>query len=295
MATKSVISIEMGPFLKCAGSMVNVHDTSGERETKLVMTCPVCQASQLDQRYHCIAGCVPGPTAPAAAADGWKVSEVPTRGRLEGKKLYAVDAAAIAAAKEASTTQPKGVFSVLPKPAAQFETDAAPGPVTYAFTPDRPDEVYTMILDGAADPDVALIGVINLRGSEKLYRLVNRNGVLHVMQFLRPEETQHVAAVVAPVVSPTNAKLYGQLVQTYMTDFDADEYASTRLSGLSQVIAAAVGGTAIPVGVTAAPSASAAPQSLDDLLQASLALAVAKQAKPAAKAPAKAKAAKKAS
>jgi hypothetical protein len=281
MTQKNVASIKISlmSLLNTRGGLYSVRDNSTQRDTNLKMVCPSCKNSLLDQVYCCQAGCHPDENTPAAREEGWRVSEVgDDRVRVEGRgksaTLTMVPAAEIEAAN--ATTFDKGELDLTICPANQVEAHTYPGGNIYCFVPEKPDKVYAMLLKAAADPAKAIIGILNMRGKENLYRLTNHQGTLRVVELLRPEETAHFDVLVTPPLDSKEQTMFDSLVETVEEDFDVEQYASNRLANLRQLLAEKAG-TVTPIATpTAAPKK---PADTTDALTAALNAAKAAKAK----------------
>ena len=283
---KNVCDIDItlvGGILRLRGGLYNLRDNTEAKEIELKQVCPVCKDSLLDQVYCCQKGCKPGEKAPAGRPEGWKTGELGTDrvqvvGRGKDAKLVLVDGAALVKAKEESCQFPKGQMDISVHPAEQVERTCAPGSATYCFIPQRPDELFALLLEKAADPTVALLGIINMRNTEKLYRLVAHNGTLRVAELLRPSETASYEAPAVPAVQDKHAATFNAVFEAAKEDFEPEGYANVRAGMLRSVIEAEGGAT-----ITSITSAIKKPE--DDLeaqLQATLAaLQAAKTAKSA--------------
>jgi non-homologous end joining protein Ku len=273
MAQKNVASIRISlmELLSTRGGLYSVRDNSSSRDTNLKMVCPSCKNSLLDQVYCCQAGCHPDANAPATRAEGWKVGEVgDDRVRVEGRgktaTLTVVSADEIEAAN--ATTFEKGELALTVCPAPQVEAHTYPGGNIYCFVPEKPDKVYAMLLKAAADPAKAIIGILNMRGKENLYRLEAYQGTLRVVELLRPEETAVFDVLVTPPLDHKEQAMFDQLVEAVEEEFDADQYASGRLANLKQLLAEKAG-TVAPI-TAAAPAAAKKPADTTDALSAAL-------------------------
>lgn len=281
MAPKNVASVRLVlSLLSTSGGLYPVKDSSGERDTGLKMVCPSCKNSLLDQVYCCQAGCTPDANAPALSPHGWKTGEVGSdRVRVEGKgkdaKLTFVSGDEIEAAKAGTVL--KGEMSLAIYPANEVEKATWPGGTTYCFEPETADKVYAMLLTAAGDTTKALIGIINMRGTEKLYRLVAHEGTLRVVELLRPEETVAYQPLALPVVEAREEKMFNDLLGTLSDTFDPEAYASTSLANLRDLIESKNGGATILAFKGAGVAASKKADTVD-LLQAALDQAKAKSA-----------------
>jgi hypothetical protein len=280
MAQKNVASIRISlmEIIQTRGGLYSVRDNSTTRDTNLKMVCPSCHNSLLDQVYTCQAGCHPDDSAPAKHEEGWTVSEVgDDRVRVEGRgknaTLTLVPAAEIEAAN--ATTFEKGELALTIRPAAQVEAHTYPGGNIYCYLPEKADKTYAMLLKAAADPEKAIIGILNMRGKENLYRLTNYQGTLRVVELLRPEETAVFDVIVTPPIDQKEQAMFDQVVEAVEEEFDPEEFHSSRLANLKQLLAEKAGGVAAP----AAAAPAAAPKPADTMDTLSAALAAAKAAK----------------
>jgi non-homologous end joining protein Ku len=273
MAQRNVsnLTISILGLLNTSGGLYQVRDSSNSRETKLSMVCPSCHNSLLNQVYQCQAGCKPDANVPGKSPDGWTVREVGgDRVRVEGKNLIPVSAAEIEAAK--AGTLAKGELEISVHPAAEVEAHTYPAGNTYCFVPSKADDVYTLLLEAVTDQTKAFIGIINMRDTEKLYRLQAYEGTLRVVELLRPEETAQFAPVATPTVDAKKRATFSQIVSTLEDAFDPDTYESDRLPRLKALLASKSG------NATAAVAAIKKATPKIDALEAALAAAKAAKA-----------------
>ena len=275
MTQKNVASIRISlmELIQTRGGLYSVRDNSSERDTSLKMVCPSCKASLLDQVYTCQAGCHPDANAPAKHDEGWTVTEVgKDRVRVEGKgasaTLTLVDAAEVEAAN--ATTFDKGELALSVYPAEQVEASTYPGGNIYCFVPEKPDVTYAMLLKAAAESEKALIGILNMRGKENLYRLTNYRGTLRVVELLRPEETATFDVIVTPPVDHKEQAVFDSVVATVEDEFDPDEFASGRLANLKQLLATKANGGVAPTAAATPAAAQKKPATTMDALNAAL-------------------------
>jgi non-homologous end joining protein Ku len=276
----ATVRISLMELLSTRGGLYSVRDNSNTRETSLSMVCPSCKTSLLDQVYCCQAGCHPDTNAPAARSEGWKVSEVGSdRVRVEGRGNNAVLTLVTAEEIEAThtTTFEKGELTLTVCPAEQVESHTYPGGNIYCFVPEKPDKVYAMLLTAAADPTKAIIGILNMRGKENLYRLVEYRDTLRVVELLRPEETATFAPIALPTVEQKERSLFELLIDEVKEDFDPDQYASGQMASLKALLSQKATGFS-PTAPTPAPIKPAA-TTTDALTAALLAAKAAKVGK----------------
>jgi non-homologous end joining protein Ku len=262
-----------GTLLSTVGSIIPIKDTEDQRDTKLSMICPACRDSKLDQFYRCKKGCLPeDPDAP-----GWTTKEIPDRGREVDGKIVAIDPDQLEEA-QASLLE-KGVLALDVRPAESVTLNTWPGGTAYWFEPDRADPFYGFLVELACNPEVALIGLMNLRGGDKLYRLCPWGGGLVLQEVLRPQDVR-TFQVHQVNLGDAEKAMGDALVKALMADFNPDDYASEKVAAYRQLIADAAAAEnpngAAPASV-AKKSKKAAEPDLTSMLAAALAVATARK------------------
>jgi hypothetical protein len=145
------------------------------------------------------------------------------------------------------------------------------------FVPAKGDAFFTLLLNKAADPDLAIIGPLSFSkgGIAKLYRLHASRYSLVLRELSRPEETQQApAAPLKPATEKENA-MFDQLVMAMTEDFDPAAYSNDRINAVRKALVEAAGGDAEVIDL---PVPKPAGESMEDLLAAAIAAAAAKKA-----------------
>jgi non-homologous end joining protein Ku len=261
----STLTINVG-LLPTKGGLHAVRVSPAD--TKLVMLCPACEASQVSQVYTCNHGC-----KPTDGKAGWTTGQIPDRARLVGGKPVKVPHEEIEATS--AGIMMKGVLDVAVHPAAEVESSTYPSGSSYCFVPATADKVYALLLQAAANPTIALVGIVNMRGTERLYRLQAHQGTLRLVELLRPEDTVTFVPVELPSVADAEAAMFGQVLDALMQPFQAEDYESGQLAALRALIESKTGAVTGPV-----PARKGSKTELDVMaaLQASLAALVSEKA-----------------
>lgn len=176
---KAVGTVELTFFdglvnLEC--SMVPVKQ-SEPASAKLV--CPDCEdATKLDQRYLCPADDSHGPFTVGEAARGIEVDKI----------LRKITDEEFAALKE--PTLPSGEAEFTAFPAADVEAHTMTHGAVYRLRPKNAQRQYSALVDFLRDDKApqALITELTYRGVQRMYRLVERDGMLVLVELVRPGE-----------------------------------------------------------------------------------------------------------
>lgn len=190
--------------------------------------------------------------------------------------LVAVDDEALAEATE--TAVAKGKVLLAAYPASQVEAATRADEACYRLRPMEKGtalSTYGLLLELASDPEVALVGMMAIRGRAKPYRLVVWRGQLVLQSLIVPSDVAEGERVEAP----TNEKVVAlgrQVVAESLAEFDPAALEDGRAARVAAVAEAALSGTPLP----------AAPAAADDMLaalEASLAAVAGKTKAPAVK------------
>ena len=134
---------------------------------------------------------------------------------------------------------------------------ALPAEGVHYMTPDKGGEKAFVLLREAIKSRPESVATIRWAPSSvnALWVLEVVGEVITVRKLCFPEQVR-VAPAVAPVeVSDAEVELFGQLIDTSVTDFDLLEYSDTAKQGVEQLIAERAGdATSIPVATTPAPN-----------------------------------------
>lgn len=144
----------------------------------LKIVCPHCtDATPAHQEYHCEEhGMIPyDELGRAIDVDGVlrKVSE----DEIETLK---------------STTVPKGVLDFSVFHATEIERETVQSGNVFRLRPQTNPALYHLIVDLVSDRKLAFVAEMTLRGSQKLYRVVARDGMLTLVELIRPGELRDV-------------------------------------------------------------------------------------------------------
>lgn len=196
--------------------------------------------------------------------------------------LVVLDAATVAAAKVGDLAKNELTISV--HPAAQVSHLTLPGGGGYRLRPSakassKERELYaTVRATVAGAPDKAFVGVLRLRDSRAMYRLVVWQDQLVLQELAHPAD---LAAADVIDVAPDEAvlKLAAQLVATTTTDFVPAAYHHDVLGAFEQAVSGAP--------VVAAPVSAATADAATDVFALALAAAKPVRKRAARKAPAR--------
>lgn len=152
----------------------------------------------------------------------WSVGDCERAREIDGV-LYRVTPEEIDAAKEA--VLPSGEITLKAYDAAAVEATTRPNGQVYRLRPKAVPHVYAMLVDLAADPDLALIGDLTIKGVQRLYRLTSWNGSLLLQETIRPGEFYDAEDYSHDYPAPLLAKMREALNAT-RGEFDPEVYAS---------------------------------------------------------------------
>lgn len=181
--------------------------------------CPTCtEPNPVSQVYKCEKG-----HGPFAKGDTMKALQID--GVLHWPKAEQLAALA-------ETDGVRGVIALTVHPAEQVETHTMPSGNIYRLRPRDNVEHYALVLALAEDAKVAFLCEVTNKGTTKLYRAIVRDGLLVLVELVRPSEF-HVAPE-APEVS-FEPRLLAQgrlLVETLVEEFDPVTFADKRKARL---------------------------------------------------------------
>lgn len=274
MAPRSVakdVTISMG-LVSTKVSLFPVANTEEAKETKTSLVCPDCKddsVAKMEQFYIGSCGHHP-PNEPK----GFKTGEC-AKGVPAGEGWKRVDATALEEAKASDLE--KNLMEVLVRPAAEVDRQTWPSGVSYWCEAGKGGEKpLTVLAELAGSQDFALLGLMVMRGQERLYRLRPLNGGLVLQQVLRPNEMHQFTASPVELSEKERATL-STVAEMSVEDFDPLAFRSQTIDRLRAVLAEVAGTEA---SVTSLPAAS--PKSGDVMDQLEAMLAAAKSKKDAA-------------
>lgn len=152
----------------------------------------------------------------------WKVSECERAREIDGI-LHRVTAEEIEAAKE--TLIEKGEIDLAVYRAAEVEATTRPSGALYRLRPKAVPQVYAMLVDLVADPDLAFIGEMTNRDVQRMYRLTSWNGALLLQEMVRPGEFYDAEDYSHPYPDALLGKMQEAVTAT-IEDFDPEQYAN---------------------------------------------------------------------
>lgn len=284
--TETGVTITIG-LMNTICSLHPIQDSSGKRAIKLVTLDPGLH--RVGQYYVCEETVVTkaangdtilsGGCTPPAGQPGFKTGDMKNKGREQGKgqPVIALTADEVAATK--NSDMPAGVLELSLCPASEVDSATWPYGTAYWVEPDRADTFYLALCRKLAEGDLAAVGTINLRDTEKFVRLMPHNGGFVMQEVLRPGDTWKFEAVEGEIP----AKLIGQmnaLFEMATEPFDADAFQNDRVSALQALIAAKATGEVIAT-ITPMVAVQAATDDIEAQLAASLAILMAAKAKKA--------------
>lgn len=225
------VSLSMGPFLSTTIDLLPLANTEDAKETKTSMVCPDCpddDAAKMEQFYVGSCGHTP------KDAKGFKTGGC-AKGVAVGSKWKKVDEDAL---EEALTSDiQKNQMEVLIRPAAEVDSQTWPSGTSYwAEAPKGSEKFVAVFADLAASPDYALIGLLVLRGTERLYRLRPLNGGIVLQQILRPQEMHQYTADLPPLDEQVR-KTLPLIVEGQVAPFDPEAFRSEAVARVKAMLA----------------------------------------------------------
>lgn len=220
-ATASNVTVSLGLVSFPVDLVPATRSKASEVSTKMV--CPLCAPDELrsvDQRYHCSHDSEHGPFSQgelgrALVVDG-ELRPLPAEGIGE----------------EARSTG----IGLTVHPAGQVEAHTMPSGNIYRLRPKGAAGHYGLMLELVRDMGVAFLAEFTNKGATKLYRLVERHGVLVLTELVRPSEFHEPEAVDVHCderLLPT-ARM---LVDSLLDEFDAESFGDRRRERLAALAA----------------------------------------------------------
>lgn len=178
-AFASGVSMTLFGTMTLTVDLLPARRSDNAADPKLV--CPACEEGvKLQQQYAC----------PEHPEHGPFVSSEAHRAIEIDGMLRKVTDEELAALKQPTTPDKEAEFRVFR--AADVERETLPGGSVYRARPKANAKVYHMLVDLVSDRSLAFIAELTLRGSQKLYRLVARDGLLTFVELIRPGEFHHI-------------------------------------------------------------------------------------------------------
>ena len=250
MAPRSVakdVTISMGPFLSTRVSLYGLANMEDAKETKTSLVCPDCpedNTAKMEQFYVASCGHVP-----EGQTKGFKTGEC-AKGVQVGETWKKVDEAALAEAKASDLA--KNQIELLVRPAAEVDNQTWPTGSSYWAEPAKGGEkVLGVFAELAANPEYAVLGLLIVKGVEKLYRLRLLNGGIVLQQVLRPQEMNQFSANL-PAPTAQERQTLDLVVAGQVEAFDPEAFRSQTVERMKAILAEAGGGSGATI--TALPT-----------------------------------------
>lgn len=251
-ATNVTVSFGLISFPVDLISAVETKQRKAQTASK-TMVCPTCQAdgrlSPLRQQYTCSHDGSHGPVARGDAGVAVKVDG----------ELRAVDPAAIEEAEQ--VTGVRDVIALTVHPAADVEGCTFPSGNIYRLRPRGNESHYGLVLNLAADTAVAFVCEVTNKGATLLYRLVERDGMLVLVELVRPERLTESFDLPDVSFDPRLMDQGKVLVESMLEPFFPDDWVDRRKARLV-ALAESLGGEAGDAG-----EAGSAEDAAGDLLE----------------------------
>lgn len=257
------------------GDLMPAAQRTKDVEFKLV--CPSCDdPAPLTQQYFCEEGHGPYTTGNAGRA---KVV-----GSGKAATLHKVTAEQIEALK--SPTLPTGEMTVHVFPAVQVEQHTIPSGSAYRLRSTGRADLYAVLVDLVKDTDMAFVGEMTVKGTQKMWRISSRHGQLLLSELIRPEEVAPGDDLDAVEYDAAALDMVSKLAAKNVEEFDPTAFRNTiaeRARAMNEALAAGKGEEVPTVAPTVAPEET----DLMALLTSAVADATPAKKAPAKKAPAK--------
>jgi len=217
------------------GKLVGIKIPGLAKEQSFVSVCPECDHPvKAKQQYVCPENDAHGPYSIANLS----------KAKETDAGLIAVSADAVAAAKKSDL--PLNFLDLTVHPAAQVASSTFPSELAYVFYPKITVPQYGLLLDATAEPDLAFVGLCNLRNNEKLVKLTRWGDNLVVQTLFYPEDLNDRLDV-AHDYSGDLLETYLKVITKNTTDFDPTVYRNNVKAKVAAAVAEAGGPVAAPV------------------------------------------------
>lgn len=222
---KAVGTVEMTFFdglvnLEC--SMVAVK-RSEAASPKLV--CPECEdATKLDQRYLCPHDDTHGPFTVGEAARAIEVDKIL-------RKITPDEAASLK-----QPTLPSGQAEFTAFPASEVEAHTMAHGSVYRLRPKNAQRQYSALVDflRGDKADQALITELTYRNNQRMYRLIERDGMLVLTELVRPGE-MHPPENVTTEYAADLLEMFTGAFEANEQEFDSEAFESATRSRVAEL------------------------------------------------------------
>ena len=218
MTTEKRRAVASNVVLNIGTSLVNLQvDLLSARpsdKTGFSSLCPSCEDPHaVSERYICSEQAGHGPFTRSQLKKGREIDKV----------LYSVTDKDEELVKETTITKDEPV-RVRIFDAAAVAASTRPTGVSYLLRPlGKTLASYAAFAEFVADPKMAFLAEVMVRGSQKLYRLESWNGQLVLQELIRPNELAVAEPVVEKVSKDAKAMLK-QIIEMETETFKADEF-----------------------------------------------------------------------
>jgi non-homologous end joining protein Ku len=214
---KAVGTVELSFFGGLANLQCSMVPVKKSEPGGLKIVCPDCEdTTKLEQRYLCP---VDGQHGPFTAAEAARAIEV-------DRQLKRVTEDEAKALKE--PTLPSGSAEFTAFPAHEVEAATMQSGATYRLRPKNAQRQYSALVDFLRDgkAEQALITELTYRDVQKMYRLIERDGMLVLVELVRPGEL-HPAENVTVEYQVELLDMFASAFEDQVEEFDPEAFAST--------------------------------------------------------------------
>lgn len=202
---------------------VDIVSARRSDEIKKEMVCPTCsEAHKLSQRYHCTENEEHGPFTSKNAHRAILVD-----GQL--KKLTESEIEELTRPELPAGTAVVRVF-----PAADVERETMPGGSIYRIRPRVGAEAYALIVELVEstairkDNRLAFCCELTVRNVTKLYRIIARDGILTLVELIRPGEFHEMDLPLPPFEAKLLPQIIDRCDNDWLEPFDAEAFTDVR-------------------------------------------------------------------
>lgn len=208
------------------GKLLTIKATA-PKDASFNLICPACQDEQLKQ--YLVGACGHHPES----APGYTKDQVLKGQKVDDKWIVVTEEQAKAAT---ASTRELNALDLNIHDIAEVESQTWASGAMYWFQPDREtDEFFELLAEYVGHYEHAYIGVVNLRGNDKLVRLQPHNGGVVVQELLRPEEVNEFAHEPFHVATAQES-VFNELVNAVVKPFDPAEYKSDRADKVRSLV-----------------------------------------------------------
>ncbi len=220
---RSVSSNVMLTFFGVSTIPVNILPAVISDPKELKIVCPTCEDAQpLKQQYACTHNPEHGPFSSSDAHRAVKVDGTLLKVTTEQIEVLG------------ETEVPKGIANVQVFKAEEVEANTFAAGSVYRIQPQTNPGLYSMFCDLVLDSNLAFVCELTMRSKQKMYRIMNREGMLTLVELIRPGSFHDVQVQHAEY----DAGLLAQLQQFAGADpqpFVPDEWANREVEAVEDL------------------------------------------------------------